>query len=186
MNSNDTSSKVDVQPKDNANWLHNLQKNHFANRSRYRIESRLCKFQNNVIHLACVLKSMRSHSPHCTTKFNSGQNMGDILLNLCVYLPCCRFSRGTQIHTLPSYERLILPLSLGGSVSFPTAHTQRRFAWGSNCTDATGKVRKLFTVFVGISLEYHIIWKHDSAWREQFLVPLPLYHPVFTIVIYGW
>ena len=25
----------------------------------------------------------------------------------------------------------------------------------------------------------------DNSWREQFLVPLPLYHPVFTIVIHG-
>ena len=27
--------------------------------------------------------------------------------------------------------------------------------------------------------------KNDGTWREQFLVPLPLYNPVFTIVIYG-
>ena len=26
----------------------------------------------------------------------------------------------------------------------------------------------------------------DGIWWEQFLVPLPLYNPVFTIVIYGW
>ena len=26
----------------------------------------------------------------------------------------------------------------------------------------------------------------DSTLRQEFLTPLPLYHPVFTIVIYGW
>ena len=29
------------------------------------------------------------------------------------------------------------------------------------------------------------IGRKDGTWREQFLVPLPLYNPVFTIVIYG-
>ena len=32
-----------------------------------------------------------------------------------------------------------------------------------------------------LSHQYTII---DSAWQEQFLITLPLYNPVFTIVIY--
>ena len=40
-------------------------------------------------------------------------------------------------------------------------------------------------------LPFHvsIVWMFafiDRTWRDQFMVPLPLYNPVFIIVIYGW
>ena len=38
-----------------------------------------------------------------------------------------------------------------------------------------GKVMHLETKFSNV----------DGTWGQQFLIPLPLYHPVFTIVIYG-
>ena len=55
---------------------------------------------------------------------------------------------------------------------------------------------KIVHVLCGFLLPKLLLWKGnnstskndripDSTCREQFLVPLPLYHPVFTIVIYG-
>ena len=68
-----------------------------------------------------------------------------------------------------------------GSMKSTGMYTQYRvnaLMFGLHGTKATS----LEDGFSGNS--FVIQWK-DGTWRQQFLIPLPLYNPVFTIVIYG-